>query len=114
LDAKPYARLLLGEERLALLLPDQPIRFFFDAFPYQRYGTITGRLDWISPAAVETEDGQQFIGLGSLDEDGLSVGGERRSLRVGMTGEARIMVGNRSVAEMVFGPLRQLRERLRR
>src|SRR5271165_498075 len=40
-DAKLRMRLLLAEEGLPRLAVGQRVRFFSDAFPYQRYGTIT-------------------------------------------------------------------------
>jgi len=110
LDGDPHARLLLDEQRLARVIPDQKIRLFFDAFPYQRYGTIMGRLDWVSPAAVASESGPQFIGLASLEATSIDVDGRSKPLQVGMKGFARIVVGTRTMAEVVFEPLRQLRE----
>jgi membrane fusion protein len=51
-DAKPLARLMLNESGLAKLKSDQLVRFFFEAYPYQRYGALSGKLDWVSPSAV--------------------------------------------------------------
>ena len=87
---------------------------FFDAFPYQRYGTVTGALDWVSPAAVGTPEGPQFIALVSLNQNQIEVSGEQRPLRVGMKGEARIVVGSRLLIEYAFEPIRQLRENMKR
>jgi RTX toxin transport system membrane fusion protein len=108
------ARLLVGEAALPRLAVGQPIRFFADAFPYQRYGTITGKLDWISPSAVASADGPHFVALASLDQAAFAVRGENRPLRVGMRGEARVVVGHRTLIEYVLEPVRQLREEMRR
>jgi multidrug resistance efflux pump len=113
IDATPHARLVLGETGLSRLAQGQRARLFFDAFPYQRYGTITGVLDWISPAAIAAPGGPQFIARTSLDQNFIRVKGEPRPLRVGMKGEARIVVGNRSLIEYAFEPIRQLRENMR-
>src|ERR1700730_9443356 len=40
IDAKPHARLLFGESGLPKLAIGQRVRFFFAAFPYQRYGAV--------------------------------------------------------------------------
>ncbi len=109
-DGEPHARLLLDERNLAHVAPSQRVRLFFDAFPSQRFGTITGKLDWVSPAAVASPEGQQFVGLASLDRTTIEVDGRPRPLQVGMRGSARIVVGRRLLAEIVFEPLRQLRE----
>ena len=113
IDAAPHARLLLKEQGLPRLAVAQRVRLFFAAFPYQRYGTVTGRLDWISPAAVASEEGRHFTAAASLDQTFIVVKGEQRPLRVGMKGEARIIVGSRRVIEYAFEPVRQLRENLR-
>jgi multidrug resistance efflux pump len=113
-DVKPKARMTLSDAGLAKLAVTQRVRYFFEAFPYQRYGTVTGKLDWVSPSAVTTPDGPHFIALGSLDRYEISPrAGEALPLRVGMQGEARIVVGGRTLIEYAFEPIRQLRESIR-
>src|ERR1700758_2701219 len=46
----PRVRITLTEAGLPKLAVAQRIRYFFEAFPYQRYGAVTGKLDWISPS----------------------------------------------------------------
>ena len=113
-NAKPRARLTLNEAGLPKLAVAQRIRYFFEAYPYQRYGTVTGKLDWISPSAVITSDGSHFTALGSLDRDDISSRtGKVLPLRVGMRGNAHIVVGGRTMIEYAFEPIRQLRESIR-
>jgi multidrug efflux pump subunit AcrA (membrane-fusion protein) len=113
-DAKPRARMTLNEAGLPKLAVAQRIRYFFEAFPYQRYGTVSGKLDWISPSAVTAADGAHFVALGSLDRYEISPrSGQLLPLRVGMRGEAHIIVGGRTLIEYAFEPIRQLRENMR-
>jgi multidrug efflux pump subunit AcrA (membrane-fusion protein) len=113
LDAKPRARLSLSESGLPKLAIGQRVRFFFEAFPYQRYGAVSAKLDWISPSAVSLPEGSRFVALASLDE-GSTVGRKQPlALCVGMRGEARIIVGRRTLIEYAFEPVRQLRENIR-
>jgi multidrug resistance efflux pump len=113
-DAKPRARMTLTEVGLPKLIVTQRVRYFFEAYPYQRYGTVTGKLDWISPSAVTTSDGSRFTALGSLDRyDIFSRAGNILPLRVGMRGDAHIIVGSRTMFEYAFEPIRQLRESMR-
>jgi multidrug resistance efflux pump len=112
--SKPRARMTLNETGLPKLAVAQRVRYFFEAFPYQRYGTVTGKLDWISPSAITTADGSHFIALGSLDRYEISSrAGEALPVRVGMRGEAHIIVGGRTLIEYAFEPIRQLRESMR-
>jgi len=113
-DSKPRARMTLNEVALPRLIVTQRVRYFFEAYPYQRYGTVTGKLDWISPSAVTTSDGSRFTALGSLDRyDIFSRAGKILPLRVGMRGDAHIIVGSRTMIEYAFEPIRQLRESMR-
>ena len=112
-DAVPHAHLIIYEQGVPRLAAAQRVRLFFEAFPYQRYGTITGRLDWISPVAVAAEGGHQFTADASLDRHDFTVGGQTRPLRVGMKGEARVIVGSRTLIDYAFEPVHQLRENLR-
>ena len=113
-EAKPRARMILPEAGLSKLIIAQRVRYFFAAFPYQRYGAVTGKLDWISPSAVTTSDGRHFIALGSLDRYEISPRtGQVLPLRVGMQGDAHIIVGGRTLIEYAFEPIRQLRESMK-
>jgi len=113
-EAKPRARMTLNETGLPKLAVAQHVRYFFEAFPYQRYGAVTGKLDWISPSAVTSSDGSHFIALASLDRSVISPrAGQILPLRVGMRGEAHIIVGRRTLIEYAFEPIRQLRESMK-
>src|SRR5438309_3276107 len=113
-DAKPRARMTLNETGLPKLAVAQRIRYFFQAFPYQRYGAVTGKIDWISPSTVTTSDGSHFVALGSLDRSVISPRpGQVLPLRVGMRGDAHIIVGGRTLIEYAFEPIRKLRENMR-
>ena len=113
-DSKPRARMTINEVGLPKLTVTQRVRYFFEAYPYQRYGTVTGKLDWISPSAVTTSDGSRFTALGSLDRyDIFSRAGKILPLRVGMRGDAHIIVGSRTMIEYAFEPIRQLRESMK-
>jgi membrane fusion protein len=113
-DVKLKARMTLNDAGLARLAVTQRVRYFFEAFPYQRYGTVSGKLDWVSPSAVTAPDGPHFIALGSLDRSEISPhAGQALPLRVGMQGEARIIVGGRTLIEYAFEPIRQLRENVK-
>jgi multidrug efflux pump subunit AcrA (membrane-fusion protein) len=111
LDAKPHARMTLSETGLPKLVPSQRIRYFMEAFPYQRYGAINGKLEWVSQSAVTTGATTQFVASGSLEKTTISPRpGQVLPLRVGMKGEAHIVTGRRTLIEYAFEPIRQLSE----
>ena len=111
MDAQPRARMIVGEAGLARLAVKQKVRYFFEAYPYQRYGAVGGKLDWISPSTITSTEGPHFIALASLDRSVISNRpGQSLPLRVGMKGQAHIVVGGRTLIEYAFEPIRQLRE----
>jgi multidrug efflux pump subunit AcrA (membrane-fusion protein) len=113
-DAKLHARMIISEAGLPKLAVAQRVRYFFEAFPYQRYGAVNGKLDWISPSAITSSEGPRFVALASLDRFAIPAGaGQFLPLRVGMKGEAHIIVGSRTMIEYAFEPVRQLRESVR-
>ena len=113
-NAQLRARLVLKEAGFPKLAVAQKVRYFFEAFPYQRYGALNGKLDWISPSAVTSSDGPHFVALASLEKTEIAAGSHQRlPLRVGMKGEAHIIVGGRTMMEYAFEPIRQLRENIR-
>lgn len=108
-DARVVARLTLPESGLPRLRTGLELRLRYEAYPYQRYGSVPARLDWISPAVVSVPDGRAFQATCKLQPtDGL----HPVSFRVGMRGEARILVGRRTLFEKALEPLRMLREKL--
>jgi multidrug efflux pump subunit AcrA (membrane-fusion protein) len=113
-NAELHARLVLKEAGFPKLAVGQKVRYFFEAFPYQRYGALNGKLDWISPSVITSSDGPRFVALASLEKTAIPGGkGQDLPLRVGMKGEAHIIVGRRTLIEYAFEPVRQLRENLR-
>jgi multidrug efflux pump subunit AcrA (membrane-fusion protein) len=109
-NATLAAELTLAQEGVPRVRPGLRTQLFFEAFPYQRFGTGMAVLRWVSPAAVKGADGDRFVARAALDQTTMKIGGERRPLSAGMKGEARVMVGQRNAIEYVFEPIRQLRE----
>jgi len=113
-NAKLRARMVINDAGLSKLAVAQKVRYFFEAFPYQRYGAVNGKLDWISPSAVTSTEGPRFVALASLERTAMPGGTTKTPLplRVGMKGEAHIIVGVRTMIEYAFEPVRQLRENM--
>jgi membrane fusion protein len=112
LSSRLQARLDVPESGLSLLKAQQHVRLLFDAFPYQRFGVVSGSIEWISPAAVAREQGSEFVALASLDRKQIVAGGNAYALKPGMRGQARITVGRRALIEYAIEPLHKLHENL--
>lgn len=106
------AELTVPEAGLGKLKLEQGVKLKYDAFPYQRYGVKYGRITWLSPASVEQGAKPAFKARVELTEAEVNVQGRTRQLAPGMSGQADIVVGKRSLLSYVFEPLRQLKENM--
>jgi HlyD family secretion protein len=107
---KLQADLRVGQSAIGRVQLGDMVKLRYDAFPYQRHGVQWGTVRWVSPASVETGEGQQFRVLADVDADGIMVDGKRRPFLAGMSGRADVVVGRRTLASYALEPLRQLRE----
>ncbi|MBF0093669.1 MAG: HlyD family type I secretion periplasmic adaptor subunit [Alphaproteobacteria bacterium] len=93
-----------------------PVRIKIDAFPFQRHGTLEGRLRTISADAFSNEQQaimagqpqayyQARVSLGSMTLKHLP---SDTRLTPGMTGQSEIVVGKRSVISYFFYPVFRL------
>ncbi len=106
------AELTLPQSVTGRIRQGHGVKLLYDAFPYQRYGVRYATVRWLSPAATGTAAGVSFYGFADIDPAPIMVDGEPRTLREGMRGTARIVVGRRSLLTYAFEPLRQLKENL--
>jgi HlyD family secretion protein len=109
-ESRPIVRLFLPETGLPRLRVGQPLQLRLVAFPYQRYGTLQAQLDWVSPEAVNGPGGPAFEARAAI----LPSGGQNKiQPGIGMRGEARILVGRRTLLEKALEPFQMMRENLR-
>ena len=66
-DARPVLRIEIAEQDRAFLREGLPVKLKFSAFPYQRYGLINGRLEYISPATKPSPQTKQPVYEGARD-----------------------------------------------
>lgn len=92
-----------------LLKPGLDVKLKFKAFSYQRYGFLTGKLQYISNNAKQGKDGSsQYRGVASLDKDYFELNGKRLPVRFGMTATVEIVVQRRRLIDFAMDPFRKL------
>lgn len=108
-NARPILKIEIAEQDRAFLKEGLPAKMKFAAFPFQRYGLIAGRLDFISPATRPSAQTKQpvYEGRVSLEQDHFTVGGSRFPVRYGMTATAEIVVRERRLIDLALDPFRQ-------
>ncbi len=98
--ARSVLKIDIHEKDRGFLREGQEVKMKFSAFPYQRYGFISGTLDYISPSTQRSQSkASVYKGHVSLDKDYLP--GRRRDypLRYGMAAVAEIVVRKRRLIE---------------
>lgn len=114
LDVPLEAEVSINARDIGRVKAEEETRVKFDAYPFQKYGTATGRIriisrDAFSPDAKEAAQGVAplpfFRARVRLDEVNLASDGEPTRLLPGMTVNAEIKVGRRTVISYFLYPL---------
>lgn len=108
--ARAVLRIEIAEQDRGFLREGLPVKLKFSAFPYQRYGLIHGRLEYISPATKVSSQTKQpvYDGRVTLERDHYLVADKRYPLRYGMTATAEVVVRERRLIDIALDPFRQI------
>ncbi|HEY9800011.1 MAG TPA: HlyD family efflux transporter periplasmic adaptor subunit [Leptolyngbyaceae cyanobacterium] len=89
-----------------------PVKIKFDAYPFQDYGVVTGRVDWVSPDSKVTQSNQgntqNFELTISLARPYIQSGNKRIPLTPGQTATAEVIIRQRRVSDYILDPFKKL------
>lgn len=102
--SKLYAELSVPSSAIGFIKPGQNVTLAIDAFPYQRHGTISGRIATVSQSVVPGNVGDGKVGSFypvSVELNATSIKAYGRSERLisGMTLTARIVTEKQSLVD---------------
>ncbi|MEN8189879.1 MAG: HlyD family efflux transporter periplasmic adaptor subunit [Thermodesulfobacteriota bacterium] len=101
--------LAIQDKDRGLLKVGQDVKIKFHAFPYQRFGFLTGKLEYISNNAQAARDGRSmYKGKVSLDKDHYLANDRQLPVRFGMQADVEIVVQRRRVIDFALDPFRKL------
>ncbi len=108
--AKLRAELAVPSAAIGFVKQGQQVRLAIDAFPYQRFGTVIGKVQTVSTSALNAEgpDGTSiavYPVIVALDQASIAAYGRTEPLISGMTLTARIVTEKQSLLEWLFEPL---------
>jgi membrane fusion protein len=88
----------------------QDVRLAVDAFPYQRFGTVRGKVVTVATSSMSAqgEDGRPIVVYPvtvELEQPSVAAYGRREPLVSGMTLTARIVTEKQSLLQWLFEPL---------
>ncbi|NIJ66317.1 membrane fusion protein [Sphingomonas leidyi] len=109
-DSVLDAQLAVPSAAIGFIKPGQEVRLAIDAFPYQRFGTLKGKVQRVASSAVGTQTpGGATISVYpvtvALERAGVLAYGKREALVPGMTLTARIVTEKQSFLQWLFEPL---------
>jgi len=110
-DASPVLEIDISEADRAFLRVGQEVKIKFNAFSYQRYGFISGTLEYVSPSTRMSDSVQQpvYKGRVALQRDYFEVESERIPLRYGMRATAEVVVRKRRIIDLALDPFRKMK-----
>jgi hemolysin D len=110
LSATPEVEAQVLNKDIGFVLPGQKVSVKFDAFPFTRYGTVTGEVVDISRDANKDDKlGLIYPVTVRLDADRMRVDGKDIPIVPGMSVNAEIITGNRRVMDFILSPLLRYR-----
>ncbi|MEO1431495.1 MAG: HlyD family efflux transporter periplasmic adaptor subunit [Cyanobacteria bacterium J06633_8] len=91
-----------------------PVKVKFDAYPYQEYGIVEGKVVWVSPDSKinQTPQGnsESFELEITLEQQYVDNGEKRVSLMPGQTADAEVVIRQRRVIDFVLDPFKKLQK----
>jgi membrane fusion protein len=110
------AELRVSSAAIGFVKPGQQVRLAIDAFPYQRFGTVTGKVLTVAASAVGAQgpNGSTvavYPVTVALDKTRVTAFGRREMLVSGMSLTARIVTEKQTLLEWLFEPLYALQRR---
>jgi len=112
------AELQVPTRAAGFLALGQEVKLQVDAFPFQRFGTITARISGL-PVAVSRPQGDAgakaepvYLVTAKIQDPTVRAFGSKHMLQPGMTFTASIVTAKRSLFEWLFEPLLAVRERI--
>lgn len=110
------AELAVPSAAIGFVKPGQDVRLAIDAFPYQRFGTVTGKVLTVASSAVSAQGPNGtavpvYPATVALHQSNIAAFGRREALVSGMALTARIVTEKQSLLEWLFEPLFAVRRR---
>jgi len=88
-----------------------PVQVKFDAFPYQEYGMVSGKVISISPDAKPDEKlGAVYRVEVALDRNSVTANNQTIQFKSGQTASADIVIRSRRVIDVLLDPIKQLQK----
>jgi membrane fusion protein len=114
--AELQAELAVPSSAIGFVNAGQEVSLAIDAFPYQRFGTVKGKVLTVAESALSQQGANGAVIAVypvrvKLDTEAVTAFGRSEPLVSGMTLSARIVTEKQSLLEWLFEPLYAVRRR---
>jgi len=100
---------LLPSHEAGFVKPGMVTQIKLDAFPYQDFGVVSGKVLSVSPDSKTLKDGAQVYRVDiALDRPNIRVRGQTIELTTGQTGTAEIITRRRRIMDLLLDSIKQL------
>ncbi len=101
----------LPNSEAGFIKPGMPVQVKLDAFPYQDFGIVSGKVTSISPDAKQDEkQGAVYKVEVALDRNYITANQQTIQFKAGQTATADIIIRRRRIADVLLDPLKQLQK----
>ena len=91
-----------------------PVKVKFDAYPYQEYGIVEGKVAWVSPDSkvqpTAQGNSESFELEITLDQQYVENGEKRVTLNPGQTADAEVIIRQRRIIDFVLDPFKKIQK----
>jgi multidrug resistance efflux pump len=101
--------MFVSSEEIANVKLGMAVKIKLEAFDFERYGTLDGTLDFISPdsTVIEGRPGAVYLVRVLVNGDTIGRGDWVGKVKLGMAGQAEIVTGEESVLKLLVKKIRQ-------
>ncbi|UKP00359.1 HlyD family efflux transporter periplasmic adaptor subunit [Nostoc sp. UHCC 0870] len=104
----------MPSQQSGFLKVGMPVKIKFDAYPFQDYGVVQGRVNWISPDSKIQTTNQGNVETYemniTIDQPYIQAGNKRIFLTPGQTASAEVIIRQRRVIDFVLDPFKKLQK----
>lgn len=106
--AKLIFRAQMQNQESGFLRVGMPVKLKFDAYPFQDYGIVTGKVHWISPDTKSIDTPQGKVSAYELEVELDQSHAQQIKLTPGQTATAEVIVRQRRVIDFILDPFKKL------
>lgn len=106
--AKLIFRAQMLSQESGFLRIGMPVKLKFDAYPFQDYGIVTGKVNWVSPDSKSVDTPQGKVSAYELEVELDQSQIQQITLTPGQTATAEVIVRQRRVIDFILDPFKKL------